>query len=434
MHICFVTTEFVTEGFFCGGLANFTANMAQIFYENKHKVTVLVATHKNKNYIWNGGINVVCVNRFENNLISYLSSGKFKNINSSIFIQKVIGSYICREKIKEINSNNKIDIIHYCNLEGLALITNDIPYIVRLSCYNNLWKGAYKQYFSNNYRDNPKDATDFIEELSVRHSKVVVSPSKLLADITENNLDKKAIVIESPYYLNNLQWDYNIYKDKLEGKKYALFFGTLGYMKGAHILADIVYEFLDKYKDIHLVMIGKEKNIYKGKKECKASYVIKENAREYKDRVIYFNEIGKDSLYPIIKNASFCILPSRIDNLPNTCIEAMSLKKIVIGTYNASFEQIIENGVSGYLCKMDVPKSYLNAIDKVMKLSQEEKVFMENMAFSRTKLLEPKRIYMQYMLLYKKVIRISNSSNIGKRRFSCIKILNMILGKNLMRM
>lgn len=412
MHICFVTTEFVTEGFFCGGLANFTANMARIFYENKHEVTVLVATHKNKNYIWNGGINIVCVNRFENNFISYFSSSRLKDTDFFVFIQKVIGSHICKKKIEEINANKKIDIIHYCNLEGLALITNDIPYVVRLSCYNNLWKGAYKQKFSNNYKNNPKDATDFIEELSVRHSKVIVSPSKLLADITKNNLKKKAIVIESPYYINDLQWDYSIYEDRLKEKNYLLFWGTLGYMKGAHILADIVYEFLDKYKDMYLVMIGKEKTIYKGKNEYKASYIIKENAKENKDRVIYFSEMDKNYLYPIIKNAYFCILPSRIDNLPNTCIEAMSLKKIVIGTYNASFEQLIDDGINGYLCKTDTPRSYMGAIDKVMKLSQKEKDFMENMAFNRIKRLNPKNIYMQYMFLYKKVIKINTNKNL----------------------
>lgn len=400
MHIVFVTTEFVTENIYCGGLSNFTANMARIFSEHGHSITVLVAAGIDKSKMWNR-IHVECINYWQNPVSNLFSLKDRKNW--MVFIQKCIGSYIIKEKIKEINQKQKIDVIHYCNLEGVALFTNNIPYVVRLSCYNNIWKGAYKQHFLPNYKDNPRDGADLAEEFAIRHAKVVVSPSCCLADITERNLKKRALVIESPYYFDQSEWDDSIYKN-LQNKRYVLFFGTLGYMKGAHVLAEIVYDFLDKYPDMHLVMVGKEKNIYDGIKETPAHKVILNNAGKYQNRIIYYREMDKKFLYPIIKKADFCILPSRIDNLPNTCIEAMSLKKIVIGTDGASFEQLIKNGVNGYLADRDNPESYMTAIDAVMSLSPEEKCQVEQKAYERIEKLNPERIYKQYCSLYQRVI------------------------------
>jgi glycosyltransferase involved in cell wall biosynthesis len=38
-----------------------------------------------------------------------------------------------------------------------------------------------------------------------------------------------------------------------------------------------------------------------------------------------------------------------IDNTPNSCLEAMGIGKVVIGTRGASFEELITDGVNGFL-------------------------------------------------------------------------------------
>src|ERR1051326_7456438 len=43
------------------------------------------------------------------------------------------------------------------------------------------------------------------------------------------------------------------------------------------------------------------------------------------------------------------VLPSLIDNLPNSCLEAMGLGRVVIGTKGTSFEELITDEANGFL-------------------------------------------------------------------------------------
>jgi glycosyltransferase involved in cell wall biosynthesis len=68
----------------------------------------------------------------------------------------------------------------------------------------------------------------------------------------------------------------------------------------------------------------------------------------------------------VIRQALAVVLPSRMDNLPNTCIEAMAEGKAVIGTRGTSFEQLIEDGVSGLLCDVDDPTALRASIERLL--------------------------------------------------------------------
>ena len=62
-------------------------------------------------------------------------------------------------------------------------------------------------------------------------------------------------------------------------------------------------------------------------------------------------------LYPVIAGAHFVVLPSLIDNSPNACLEAMGLGKVVIGTIGTSFDELIIDGVNGFLVPPADPES-----------------------------------------------------------------------------
>ena len=69
----------------------------------------------------------------------------------------------------------------------------------------------------------------------------------------------------------------------------------------------------------------------------------------FASRLVVLENLPHRKLFPIIAGARLVALPSLIDNLPNACLEAMGLGKVVIGTRGTSFDELIDDGVNGFL-------------------------------------------------------------------------------------
>ncbi len=153
-------------------------------------------------------------------------------------------------------------------------------------------------------------------------------------------------IIESPFYPRKaVREDEKLFEEKLKNQKYILSFGTVKILKGAKLIGDSIYQVLSVCPDLVWVFAGSEFPWKDGEGNIVSpKEYIREQAREYMDRVIFLGKLNQEELFPIVRHALFCVMPSRIDNLPNTCIEAMALGKVVIGTTGASFEQLIDNG------------------------------------------------------------------------------------------
>lgn len=414
MHIVFVTVELATENNASGGLASFTANMARIFAQNGHKVTILVVTTKEEKLVFDNNITVKSIyvrkklwDLFDciSKICTFSNYEKTKNLRISLL--SIYKSVLTRKEIREINKREKIDIIHYCNLCALALFANkSIPYAIRISGLPNVAREARRPDTDIHYEDAALSVYDKLIYHTLIQSQYIISPSYLSANIMKQKFGIEAAVIESPFLLNEKVWDNSVYQALIEGKKYIIHYGSLQFLKGTHVVAELVNELLKTYPDLYLVLAGSNGDLLdENKKKVKADEFVKKKAKESAGRVIYAGRLVREQLYPLIKNAELCLLPYRMDNLSNACIEAMALGKIVIGTDGASFEQLIEDRVSGFLCERDNPASYMQAIREALAMSTEEKEMMILKATERIKLLSPDVIYKKYYDYYQNVIK-----------------------------
>ena len=114
--------------------------------------------------------------------------------------------------------------------------------------------------------------------------------------------------------------------------------------------------------------------------------------------------LTQDKLFPVIRNSLACVLPSRVDNLPNSCIEAMALGSIVIGTYGASFEQLIENKKNGLLIKRDSSTAFIKAVNYLVEMRDEERKDMGKKAMHTIERLQPQKVYSEMIKFYEKII------------------------------
>lgn len=174
----------------------------------------------------------------------------------------------------------------------------------------------------------------------MRRSDAVHAPSQLVAGLLRDEQDISADVIEYAYdpgLLSNRSW---AKPEQFEGD-YGLYFGALNRLKGCDRLVDALDIALTQQPDMRFTFIGKPDN--------NSDELIREKLRSFGSRVAVLPALPPDELFRYVSHAKFVVLPSRTDNLPNACLEAMALRRVVIATRDASFEQLIEHDTNGFL-------------------------------------------------------------------------------------
>lgn len=411
MHVVYVTTELCALGrASAGGLGSFVANMARIMRAKGNSVEIIYISTKEETIPFDEDIvfHNVYIDKSEWDEYNYLANEICDNKDKSDELRKiwvdVRKAQLVKDRLDELDSKEKIDIVHFSNLGGYSLfMDNTIPYVVRLSGFPNICEyGAELITPTLEFDANPIRKKDLLEMRALERAPVVISPSELCAGIAKKYLNKDVIVLESPF-ASCKESDDSVYNAHLIDKDYVLFFGSLNRNKGIHIISNIAEEYLKKHENSVLVLAGKDRIIKSEEGDISGIKYVYKKAGDYSDRVIYLGELSREQLSPIIKNSKGVMLPSRIDNLPNTCIEAMSLGAVVVGTDGASFEQMIVDGENGFLCERDNKESLLCALEKILSLSDETRLEISNNAQKTIDRMSPECVYENYLEVYSKV-------------------------------
>lgn len=400
MRIFYVTSEYIDEKNaqpFDGGLASYLLKITTSLAERGHDVTVLIPNANSTKELSYKGVRVIFAQPKYKKTILEKIIWPFKNkkIRKKLKMEAVYQTI--HRIIQEEHKKHPIDIIQYASYHSMGKYPEkDIPSCVRISSYAKLWQ-KYYQY------DN---ATEIENEITqFQNARFMYGPSQYIANYIKQDLNLKQDipVIETPFVPyqgeENLAL-YNELKQITKEHPYLLFFGSLGLLKGALEIANSIGPILEKYPDLYLVLVGKEMLI-DGRSPVQ---IIKEKAGQNASRVIFFERQPHATLFPLIRHAKAVLLPSRIDNLPNACIESLGLKKIVIGARGASLEQLIEDGKSGLLCQAGDANSIEAAVNCLMALSVDEIKNMEQAAYERSLTLSLDNIVPQVLDYYRFVI------------------------------
>jgi len=398
MRIVFVTTEYVSKENPDGGLANYIHRITKALKKIGHTPIVIVISNKNQEFI-NDNVKVykidTSLNLFQK-IIDFITYRQF-----SILTYYIRTNWLIRIKLKEINKEEKISIIQYTNLGGVGVFRiKSVPSVVRLSSYFPLWK-EYGEY--DNYNFLLKIQLNLLEKISLKRSDSIFAPSQNVVDYAGKDLHKVVELIESPFVFEKKKLDYSIYNSKLKDKKYFLFFGRLVISKGVFVISEILEDLFKTFHDIYFVFAGKEYIDVNGSSILE---ILNKKSGDYEDRVVYLNSMRKDLLYPLIENALAVVLPSLIDNFPNTCLESMALRKVVVGTKNTSFEQLIVDNYSGFLCEPNNPEDLLKTLKTVYRLPEEKRKTIGKNGYLRIKKLSSEKVVLQLINYYDRVIKM----------------------------
>lgn len=364
MHIVFLTTEFPGITDQNGGIGEYTHKTAKKLVTYGHKVTVVVAGPGN--FVKN-------INNVE--IISFKALDYWGGIDGGVVdqafrvLKMLINSYKFQKTVRDLSRISHIDVLQSPNylFPTVFFDNKSFPVICRVSSYSPLLRNAYgkKRTFINGLED-------LLEVLSVKKTFRVFSPSKFMADIYSRLLHKdKVPVIRTIIGEIVPKFEPNPRGEKAKSpRKYKLitYFGSLSKVKGVDLIADVLPDIL-RNQNVKFLFIGKDYGI---PGYGSVSEYIRSKSGSCSTSVIIKEQMGKNELWKYVRDSYCCLFPSRIDNLPNACLEAISLGIPVIGSTNSSLDEMIDDGKTGFLFENSNSEDLYLKIVQMLELSSEE--------------------------------------------------------------
>ncbi|EKE05826.1 MAG: Glycosyl transferase group 1 [uncultured bacterium] len=372
MHIALLTPEYPLNSNEVGGLGTYTRKTAQELFKRGNKVSIF----------WESTVNRVS-NDNGVNVYEIKCPPLYYGLNSKSILKQFIrvayvlySAFKVKYKVFQIHKRYKLDIIQSPNYlaPGYFLKKNSkIPVVSRVSSYAPLYHSAYG--LSRTFGDY---LIDYLELQQVTTAKFSFSPSYFMQNVYlryENcNLDFIPTPVEiNKHTKSNIAVSKKILS-KISSNQYLLYFGSLSRIKGVDLMADVINIIAPKYPSLNFIFAGKDYGLHNNEP---VTEFISRSCSLYRKRILFLPYQKHNTLYPLIKNSIGVVSPSRVDNYPNTCLEAQSLGIPVIGTSDSSIDEIIINNKTGFIARNSSSIDIAKKIEKLLKLNKKERLEMK---------------------------------------------------------
>jgi len=402
MHIGFLSPEYVLTGQFDGGLANYIHKVAHALALQGHRVTVFVLSNQDR--AWNDGqVKIVEVKTVRTPLIKFpgkpiILLNTWLPVYDQIQSSRRIAHFVWKEHYVD-----PFDILQTSSYAapGFALRKNGrIPLVCRISSYTPVLRSAYGRQ-----RTPAEYISDWLEIRQVIDADAAFSPSLFSISFFERVEAFKPDLIRTPIDFINIEPDASRYEKELSGIRYLLFFGTMSKMKGVDLIANAIPGILSSHPEVHFVFIGRDDGMPKG---INMTDLILSKNRDQENHIHFIPSIPKAQLYAIIARAAAVLMPSRVDNYPNACLEAQMLGIPVIGSRDSSLDEMIEDGKTGFLVENGNSKALCDATIKLLDLDKGTYQAMQQANLALADSLGKEDLLNQLITYYKEVVQRFN--------------------------
>ena len=300
---------------------------------------------QDKEYVSNS---LVCNNNFLKNINLLFHKLKFsKFINKSDF-------YVFKDNIFDFWLNKKLDKIGHIDifvgwahffLKSLSKIKKSgAKVIVECgSCHileqQNILKDEYERFGIKLSPINEKNISKILSEYEL--SDYIMTCS----DFTYNSFIKHGInfkkILKVPYGVNlDLFFNEKEKNKNLNNKKFRVIcVGMMCLRKGIPYLLKAWENLKIPKNEIELLLVG---NIQNDLKQVLKNLILPSN-------IIFYGAVDRKTIVNLYKSSSLFVLPSIEEGLSMTIAEAMACELPVICTTNTGGQELIDNGVEGFI-------------------------------------------------------------------------------------
>ncbi len=247
---------------------------------------------------------------------------------------------------RAVAAAGRFDLVQACEWDAEAIVyalRPSAPLVTRLATPHYLVQAANGAPRLQRARSF---LTSNLERTQVRMSRRVISPTSALAREVARTwgLDAGSITVV-PTGIDPPQVTSPASAPFLGEAPYILYFGRLEVRKGVDVLIDALPAVLAAHADVHCVFIGEDIG-YRGRPF--AGYASERCAAVW-DRLHFLPRMPHAELFRIVAAATLVAIPSRWENLANTCLESMVLRRAIIATSGSGFDEVLTDGVDALL-------------------------------------------------------------------------------------
>ncbi len=233
------------------------------------------------------------------------------------------------------------------------LITLHSPAFVYLE-YNRVSTFSYPDFW-----------TGEMEKQTIAAADGLISPSNFLLSEIEKYLPLAGLntaVIANPY-----QCGPSVVAAFKRNK--IIYYGKLSPQKGSFELLAYCKQLWDDGFTLPLHIVGGTDIVYHPEQQTMGQ-IIKQQYHGYiqKGLLQLHGKIAPAQLGEAIRDAHLIIVPSIVDNMPYVVMEAMGLKKIVLASVQGGQQEMIEEGVTGFLFDHNKPATFAEQLQKILAL------------------------------------------------------------------
>ncbi|MBM4309634.1 MAG: glycosyltransferase family 4 protein [Deltaproteobacteria bacterium] len=340
MRIAFITNEFIRETCTAGGLGSYLGRITRALCEAGHAVEVFVTSNNQSGTAVVNGIpvhrvRVIAADSFVRKALNWVLVRLFKQLWSGPAAY-LNNAWHLRRALHAREQQVDFDLVQSTNCGGCGLLIRRKKgrlHVMRMSSKRDLWFAA------DGKQGAGFAAMSFLEKIAARRADRVYAPSRFLARECTEQWRIHTGVLRPPVFLDAAPADALPFA--LPGR-FMIHFGSFAPRKGSTVLARALETVWEQAPDFAMVWCGSFADSAT-RQECLRYFGA------HAPKIMFAGTLEKDILYAVVQKSVAAVLPSRVDNLPNTVIESLLLGVPVIGTYNSSIDELVQHGITGLL-------------------------------------------------------------------------------------
>ena len=351
MKIAFLTPEYPLPRFGnSGGIGTSILNLAKGLVAEGNDVSILVYGQK-EDYLFE-----------EEGIVFYsIKNIKFKGF-SWYFTRKKI-----EKLLNKLHKENNIEIVEAPDWTGItSFIKTSCPLVIR--------ENGSDTYFCHLDERKVKFKNYFHEKRALKKATAIISVSEFTGNLTNTlfGLKRRFSVIPNSI-------DTNFFKpEDQKSNDTILYFGSLIRKKGLLELPFIFNKVVESNPNAKLILVGKDvPDIISGNSSTWAMMrsLFSEKALANTN---YVGSVDYAQIKKHIDDATICVFPSFAEALPVSWLEAMALEKAVVASNVGWANEIIDDGVDGFLVNPKDHSVYATKISQLLDDTDLRSSFEKN--------------------------------------------------------